>query len=75
MRDLCRGETPADADMVSKATPEEVEELFEHTVGVGRAFGIVVVVQDGVPVELDEQAVRVLVPVGGESGSTEISIL
>lgn len=47
VRDLARGAVPAELDMVSAATPEEVEQLFPRTVGVGRAFGIVRVLLDG----------------------------
>jgi len=52
VRDLARGVTPKDVDMVSAARPAEVEALFERTIAVGRAFGIVVVLIDGLEVEL-----------------------
>lgn len=51
-RDLARGVTPKDVDMVTSATPDEVEALFPRTVGVGRAFGIVVVLLDEAQVEV-----------------------
>ena len=51
-RDLLRGEAPSDVDLVSAAPPEEVERLFERTVPVGRAFGIVIVVVGGLEVEV-----------------------
>jgi tRNA nucleotidyltransferase/poly(A) polymerase len=51
-RDLARGVCPKDVDMVTPATPDQVEGLFEHTVSVGRAFGIVVVVLEGVNIEV-----------------------
>lgn len=52
VRDLARGVTPKDVDLVSAAPPEAVEELFERTVGVGRAFGIVRVLLDGAALEV-----------------------
>ena len=44
VRDMVRGEEPHDYDVATNATPEQVEELFERTVTVGRKFGVVVVV-------------------------------
>ncbi|MEL6713504.1 MAG: CCA tRNA nucleotidyltransferase, partial [Planctomycetota bacterium] len=41
-----------DADLVSAALPDEVEALFPRTVAVGKSFGIVVVVVDGVELEV-----------------------
>jgi tRNA nucleotidyltransferase/poly(A) polymerase len=52
VRDLWLGITPKDFDLASGATPEEVERLFPRTEGVGRQFGIMVVVTEGGPVEL-----------------------
>jgi len=52
---LARGEGHApivDIDIASGALPGEVEALFEHTVAVGRSFGVVIVVVDGVEVEV-----------------------
>jgi tRNA nucleotidyltransferase/poly(A) polymerase len=51
-RDLARGVAPKDLDMVSAATPDQVEALFERTVAVGKAFGIMVVLIGGTEVEL-----------------------
>lgn len=52
VRDLLLGRELKDVDLVSAARPEEVEALFPKTVPVGRSFGIVVVVQDGVEIEV-----------------------
>lgn len=46
------GGPPKDIDMVSAALPDEVEALFERTVAVGKAFGIVVVVLGGKEIEV-----------------------
>ncbi len=43
VRDLALGIEPHDVDLATDATPDEVEELFERTLPVGKAFGTVVV--------------------------------
>ncbi|MFT7671544.1 MAG: tRNA nucleotidyltransferase/poly(A) polymerase, partial [Planctomycetota bacterium] len=43
VRDLVLGLVPKDIDMATNARPEIVEELFESTTAVGRAFGTIVV--------------------------------
>ncbi len=52
VRDLWLGLEPKDFDLVSSATPEEVEGLFSRTEGVGKAFGIMIVVTNEGPVEV-----------------------
>jgi tRNA nucleotidyltransferase/poly(A) polymerase len=52
VRDLLLGLTPKDFDLVTNAKPEEVEALFPKTIAVGKAFGIIVVVQDGMSIEV-----------------------
>lgn len=52
VRDLILGRVPKDVDMVTDARPDQVEALFERTLGVGRAFGIMVVLLEGQEVEL-----------------------
>ncbi|MGZ3716971.1 MAG: CCA tRNA nucleotidyltransferase [Bdellovibrionota bacterium] len=52
VRDLWLGLQPKDFDLVSGATPDEVEALFPRTEGVGRAFGIMIVITDQGPVEV-----------------------
>ena len=44
VRDLWLGKTPKDFDLVSEASPEEIEAWFEKTVAIGKAFGIMTVV-------------------------------
>ncbi len=46
VRDALLGERSKDIDVASSAPPEAVEALFERTVPVGRAFGVMVVVTD-----------------------------
>ena len=47
VRDLLLGKRPKDWDIATSAVPEEVEALFPHTVPVGKAFGVVLVVENG----------------------------
>ncbi|HXC51045.1 MAG TPA: CCA tRNA nucleotidyltransferase [Candidatus Limnocylindrales bacterium] len=43
VRDALLGYAPTDYDVATSARPEDVEALFEHTVPIGRQFGIVLV--------------------------------
>ncbi len=52
VRDLALGRRPKDVDMVSGALPDQVERLFERTLGVGKAFGIILVQLSELEVEL-----------------------
>ncbi len=52
VRDLLLERPLKDVDLVSAALPDEVEALFEHTLAVGKAFGIVVVVLEGRELEV-----------------------
>jgi poly(A) polymerase len=46
-------ERPAkDYDIATNARPEQIEALFSKTVAVGKAFGVIVVVQDGTETEV-----------------------
>ena len=47
VRDELRGLTPQDYDLATGARPEEVEALFSKTVGVGKNFGVVLVLKGG----------------------------
>jgi len=47
VRDLFLKREPTDYDIVTNATPDEVDRLFDHTIPVGRKFGVVVVVAGG----------------------------
>jgi tRNA nucleotidyltransferase/poly(A) polymerase len=43
VRDLALGRVPGDVDMATDATPERIEALFPGSLGVGRAFGTMLV--------------------------------
>jgi len=47
VRDRLRGETPTDYDIATNAPASEVLKLFPHTIAVGAAFGVVIVVEAG----------------------------
>lgn len=47
VRDFVMGHPSEDIDIATSASPAEVMELFSHTIPVGLAFGIVIVVQQG----------------------------
>jgi len=48
VRDALLGRAVKDVDIATSATPDQVEALFQgHTVAVGKAFGVVLVLRDG----------------------------
>lgn len=51
-RDLAMGRNPKDYDLCTSARPEDVMRLFTKTIPVGVSFGVVVVVIDGVQIEI-----------------------
>lgn len=46
VRDLVRGETPKDIDIVTDARPEVVQKMFSRTYAVGAHFGVIVVLEN-----------------------------
>lgn len=52
VRDSLLGREPKDWDIATDARPEEIEELFEHTVPVGKSFGVMLVVIEGAHFEV-----------------------
>jgi len=52
VRDRILGVTPKDYDIATDARPEVVQSLFEETVAIGAAFGVIMVVLDGDPFEV-----------------------
>lgn len=47
VRDMLLGITPKDFDIATSAKPEEIEEIFEKTVAVGKKFGVILAIVDG----------------------------
>jgi poly(A) polymerase len=52
VRDLLLGRVPADYDVTTDATPEEVMKLFPESVAVGAQFGVMLIPRDGLKVEV-----------------------
>lgn len=52
VRDRLLGREAQDYDIATDARPEQIEALFPKTVAVGKAFGVMVVVHDGIPHEV-----------------------
>jgi len=52
VRDALLGRVANDLDLATDATPDTIEKLFEKTVAVGKAFGVILVVEDGISFEV-----------------------
>jgi tRNA nucleotidyltransferase (CCA-adding enzyme) len=52
VRDFLLGRPANDLDLATDATPDTIERLFTKTVSVGRAFGVMLVIEDGVSFEV-----------------------
>ncbi|HEX4544108.1 MAG TPA: CCA tRNA nucleotidyltransferase [Candidatus Acidoferrum sp.] len=52
VRDLLLGREPADYDVTTDATPEQVVALFPDSLAVGAQFGVILVPRDGMKVEV-----------------------
>jgi poly(A) polymerase len=52
VRDLLLGREPADYDVTTDATPEQVASLFPESVAVGAQFGVILIPRDGLKVEV-----------------------
>src|SRR5246500_1032293 len=52
VRDLLLGREPADYDVATSATPEQVLELFPDGITVGAQFGVILVQRAGAKVEV-----------------------
>lgn len=52
VRDLILGQEPQDYDIATTASTDEIEALFAKTVPVGKQFGVVLVLEDGMPFEV-----------------------
>ncbi|MGC1106574.1 MAG: CCA tRNA nucleotidyltransferase [Candidatus Acidiferrales bacterium] len=52
VRDIILGREPSDYDICTDARPERVQEIFPDSIPVGAQFGVVIVVEDGVQVEV-----------------------
>jgi poly(A) polymerase len=46
VRDFLLGREPWDIDIATSARPEQIEGLFKRTIGVGKKFGVIIVVEN-----------------------------
>lgn len=47
VRDMLLGIAPKDFDIVTSAKPDEIEDLLEHTIPIGKKFGVILTVRNG----------------------------
>lgn len=47
VRDMLLGVKPKDYDIVTSAKPDEIEKILEHTIPVGKQFGVILTVMNG----------------------------
>lgn len=47
VRDMLIGVEPKDFDIVTSAKPDEIENLLEHTIPVGKKFGVILAIKNG----------------------------
>lgn len=52
VRDMLMSREPHDFDVATSATPDEVEKLFPRAVSVGKAFGVIILPQNGFNIEV-----------------------
>lgn len=52
VRDVIRGVSPKDIDVATSATPDQVEALFDKSIAVGKAFGVLIIPFNGFQVEV-----------------------
>lgn len=52
VRDAMLGVEPGEIDIATGAPPGRVQDLFPRTVAVGKSFGVVIVIEDGMPFEV-----------------------
>jgi tRNA nucleotidyltransferase (CCA-adding enzyme) len=52
VRDALLGRTPQDFDVATSASPDQVENLFEKSVAVGKSFGVIVLPFEGFQIEV-----------------------
>ena len=77
VRDLLLGRAPADYDVTTEATPEEVMRIFRETYAVGAQFGVVLVPMPGGPDSADKNtsAANSPEPAGKHSGSSKSDLV
>jgi len=46
VRDMLLGIEPKDFDIVTSAKPDEIEDILEHTIPIGKKFGVILAIQN-----------------------------
>lgn len=52
VRDMLMNKESQDIDIATSALPEQIEQLFEYTIPVGKNFGVIIVVLNGIEFEV-----------------------
>ena len=52
VRDRLLGRTPKDYDVATAATPDQIEALFDKTLPIGKAFGMIAVIEERVQIDV-----------------------
>lgn len=47
VRDMLLGIEPKDFDIVTSAKPDEIEKILEHTIPIGKKFGVILAIKNG----------------------------
>ncbi len=47
VRDMLLGVEPKDYDIVTSAKPEDIEDILEHTIPIGKQFGVILALRNG----------------------------
>jgi len=47
VRDMLLGIQPKDFDIVTSAKPDEIEHILEHTIPIGKKFGVILAIKNG----------------------------
>ena len=58
VRDIVQGRPAKDFDVATDATPDRVQELFPDSVGVGAAFGVILVLEGGTGAKVEVATFR-----------------
>lgn len=73
IRDLLLDLPPKDFDLATNATPDEIENLFEHTIPTGKDFGTITILIDSTPFEITTFRQKWSNPDGSRKGSMQFS--
>ncbi len=52
VRDILLGKKPHDFDIVTSAKPNEIEKLLEHTIPIGKKFGVILAIKNSYSFEI-----------------------